>query len=104
MKEKNKEKRRENWDETVNRYKDFFLPKIPKKYHNEFLEAINAIMVYENMPSMRSFYTAGKALERDSIAGYNCAGISINTIKSFAELLYILMFQLFSIIILPVLH
>ncbi len=85
------EKRRENWNETVKRYKDFFLPKIPKGYKLRFKEAINSISSYDNMPSMRSFYTAGKALERDSIAGYNCAGIAINTIKSFAELLYILM-------------
>lgn len=84
-------KRRENWDETVNRYKKFFLPKIPKGHKLKFKEVINSILIYENMPSMRSFYTAGKALERDSIAGYNCAGIAINTIKSFAELLYILM-------------
>ncbi len=85
------EKRRENWEETVKRYKDFFLPKIPKGSKLKFREAINSISSYNNMPSMRSFYTAGKALERDAIAGYNCCFLQVNTIKSFAELLYILM-------------
>lgn len=84
-------KRRENWDETIDRYTDFFLPKIPQDAQGEFLTAMDSVAMYENMPSMRSFYTAGKALERDNIAGYNCCAISINTIKSFAELLYILM-------------
>lgn len=85
------EKRRENWDETVDRYRDFFINKVPKEYQKEFEAAIEAVRMKDNMPSMRSFYTAGKALERDSIAGYNCCAIAINTIKSFPELLYILM-------------
>ena len=84
-------KRREKWDETVDRYRDFFLTKVPEKNHQDFLVTIEAIRNKENMPSMRSFYTAGKALERDSIAGYNCCAIAVNTIKSFAELMYILM-------------
>ena len=55
------EKRRECWDETVDRYKDFFLPKVPEKNQKEFLKAIEAVRNKENTPSMRSFYTAGKA-------------------------------------------
>ncbi len=84
-------KRRENWDETVDRYKDFFQSRVPSGKEEDFNQAIESIRVSGNMPSMRSFYTAGKALERDNIAGYNCTGIAIDTIKSFAELLYILM-------------
>ncbi len=86
-----KEKRREKWEETVERYKEFFIKKVPDKHKKDFQFAIKAISKKENMPSMRSFYTAGKALERDSIAGYNCCFIAINRIKSFAELLHILM-------------
>lgn len=84
-------KRRESWDETVERYMNFFLPRVPKPKVDEFLDVIESIRAGENMPSMRSLYTAGKALERDNIAGYNCCAIAINNIKSFAELLYILM-------------
>jgi len=65
--------------------------KVPEGKIDEFLSSINQIKTFGVMPSMRSFYTAGKALERDAIAGYNCCAININTIKSFSELLYILM-------------
>lgn len=85
------DKRRESWDETVNRYTNFFGDRIPESCLQEFRLATDHIRSKDIMPSMRSFYTAGKALERDSIAGYNCCAITINTIKSFAELLYILM-------------
>lgn len=85
------EKRRENWEETVDRYKDFFIKKVPENYHKDFLYCIDKIKDKEVMPSMRSLFTAGKALERDNIAGYNCCAIAINSIKSFAELLYTLM-------------
>lgn len=84
-------KRRENWEETVDRYKDFFISIIPDSNKDEFLKAIDFVKNKNNMPSMRSLYTAGKALERDNIAGYNCCAIEINTLKSFPELLYILM-------------
>ena len=43
------------------------------------------------MPSMRALMTAGTALERENIAGYNCSYIPIDSPKSFDEILYILM-------------
>ena len=43
------------------------------------------------MPSMRALMTAGTALERENIAGYNCSYIPIDTPKSFDEVLYNLM-------------
>jgi ribonucleoside-diphosphate reductase alpha chain len=43
------------------------------------------------MPSMRSVMTAGPALERDNICGYNCSYIVVDNIKCFSEALYILM-------------
>jgi ribonucleoside-diphosphate reductase alpha chain len=35
--------------------------------------------------------TAGEALERDNIAGYNCAYVHINRVRAFDEILYVLM-------------
>ena len=35
--------------------------------------------------------TAGEALKRDNVAGYNCSYVSANKPKSFDEILYILM-------------
>ena len=66
------EKRRENWEETVERYIDFF-----KKRNNEktvdWEEVREAIYNHDVMPSMRCMMTAGKALDRDNVAGYNCS-------------------------------
>ena len=40
---------------------------------------------------MRSLMTAGPALERENIAGYNCAFIAVDSPRAFDETLYILM-------------
>jgi ribonucleoside-diphosphate reductase alpha chain len=43
------------------------------------------------MPSMRSIMTAGEALERQNIAGYNCSYLPIDDPKAFDEAMYILL-------------
>jgi ribonucleoside-diphosphate reductase alpha chain len=43
------------------------------------------------MPSMRSVMTAGPALERDNVAGYNCSFLPVDSLRSFDEAMYILM-------------
>jgi ribonucleoside-diphosphate reductase alpha chain len=43
------------------------------------------------MPSMRAIMTAGKALERDNTAGYNCSYLPIDDPKAFDEAMYILL-------------
>jgi ribonucleoside-triphosphate reductase len=85
--------RRENWDETVDRYRDYFEPRVAifsPKVH-EYLKAIEAVRNLQVMPSMRSLWTAGPALDADNIAGYNCAYTVIDKPIRFAEILYILM-------------
>lgn len=84
------ENRREEWPETVDRYINFFRFKIK----NESLpwdELRMAISTMEVMPSMRALMTAGPALERDNVAGYNCAYMAIDNVRAFDELMYILM-------------
>jgi hypothetical protein len=83
--------RRENWDETVQRLIDFYNKKFPQ--HTEVLnnDIKNAIINMEVMPSMRSLMTAGPALERDNISGFNCSYIAVDHIKAFSESLFILM-------------
>jgi ribonucleoside-diphosphate reductase alpha chain len=86
------EKRRETWEETVKRYCDFM-----KKIHEdnittrEYNEVYNAIYNLEVMPSMRALWSAGKAAEVDNFAIYNCTFTTIECLKDFAEILYILM-------------
>ena len=90
------EKRRETWDETVNRYFNFFEEHlqekfnytIPKKLHKELKEAV---LNLEVMPSMRCLMTAGPALKKENVAGYNCAYTAIDSTRSFDEILYVLM-------------
>lgn len=77
--------RRENWDETVNRYLDF----ITGSYLRS--ELFDVIYNLEVMPSMRAMWTAGPALERCNVAGYNCSYLPINHVRAFDELMYILM-------------
>jgi ribonucleoside-diphosphate reductase alpha chain len=64
-----------------------------KRYPDVFpREAIyNAIVNLEVMPSMRALMTAGPALERDNIAGYNCSYLPIDDVRAFDECMYILM-------------
>lgn len=82
------ENRRETWPETVNRYVSYFSNKFP---HYPTEEIREAILNLEAMPSMRALMTAGPALERDPMAGYNCSFIAVEDVKAFDEILYILM-------------
>ena len=81
--------RRETWEETVVRYISFFT----ERFDNEFdlSEVKKAILNLEVMPSMRCLMTAGKALERDNVAGFNCSYLPIDNPRSFDEIMYILM-------------
>jgi ribonucleoside-diphosphate reductase alpha chain len=54
-------------------------------------EIWDAIHNLEVMPSMRALMTAGKALDRDNTAGYNCSYLPVDDVKSFDEAMYILL-------------
>ena len=86
------EKRRETWPETVQRYIDFFDDRFERK-HTDILngKVKEAILNLDVMPSMRAMMSAGPALERENLAGFNCSYLAVNTIESFSEALYILM-------------
>ena len=90
------EQRRENWDETVSRYVSFMDSYVHDKHgykldsslKNELEEAILNLRV---MPSMRAMMTAGDALDRDAVCGYNCSYIPVDSPRAFDECMYILM-------------
>ena len=88
--------RRETWDETVARYFDFFKDHL-KELHNFNLndslrkELEEAVLDLRVMPSMRCLMTAGEALKRENIAGYNCSYVAVNRVHAFDEILYVLM-------------
>jgi ribonucleoside-triphosphate reductase len=101
------ENRRENWDETVTRYLNFIADKLYNEYKYDITDENqasltngattlygdlwNAIYNLEVMPSMRALMTAGKALDRDNVAGYNCSYLPVDDPKSFDEAMYILL-------------
>jgi ribonucleoside-triphosphate reductase (thioredoxin) len=88
--------RRENWDETVNRYITFFQEHLKENNGvtlapEDWKMLETAIHDQRIMPSMRALMTAGEALKRENVAGYNCAYVAIDNPRSFDEILYILM-------------
>ena len=81
--------RRETWEETVQRYVDYFHAKFPEHYPKD--EIYEAIVNIFDMPSMRALMTAGPALDRDPMAGFNCAFVAVDNVRAFDEILYISM-------------
>ena len=91
-----KENRRETWSETVERYVSYMQgryekltkKKLDKKERNRWVDAITTLKV---MPSMRALMTAGPALDKDNVAGFNCSYVAIDNVRTFDEIMYILM-------------
>lgn len=88
--------RRETWHETVTRYLSFMSSHLLSKHDyvlsGELYDRLyNAIYNLDIMPSMRSVMTAGRALERDNTAGYNCSYLPIDDPKALDEAMYILL-------------
>lgn len=84
------EGRRETWTETVDRYIAFFKERHPT-VRVPWDQLRNAIHNMEVMPSMRCLMTAGPALERDNVAGYNCAYVAVDDPIVFDEIMYVLL-------------
>ena len=91
-----KENHRETWEETVGRYFVFFQEHLKEYYDynltNKQIEPVKeAISELKVMPSMRCLMTAGEALKRENVSGYNCSYIVVDTLRAFDEMLYVLM-------------
>ena len=82
------EERRETWEETVNRYVNYWGDKLNVDEQKEIYKAIHGLEV---MPSMRALMTAGEALDRDNVAGFNCSYLAIDSPRAFDEMMYVLM-------------
>ena len=84
------EGRRETLEETAKRLSDYWLNKglIDVGTADDIEQAFLSMGV---MPSMRSLMTAGPALDRDHVAGYNCAYLPIDDVRAFDETMYVLL-------------
>lgn len=90
------QKRRETWPETVARYFDFFTEHLKDRCGYALpaelrAECESAVLNLDVMPSMRCLMSAGTALQRDEMAGFNCSYLTVDSPRCFAEALYILM-------------
>jgi len=90
--------RRESWEETVDRYIDFMQKHVAQNYPHaykilgEWTPTLRQHLIHQMaMPSMRALMTAGPALERDNMAGYNCCYRAVDDIRAFDEIMYALL-------------
>jgi len=88
--------RRETWDETVERYFNFFTEWLDEKHdykleNGERTHLEQSVKELKVMPSMRCLMTAGPALKKENVAGYNCSYVKVDSPRSFDEILYVLM-------------
>jgi len=90
-----KENRRETWDETIDRFHDYWSDRYNDKSDERITDHITEMTKYirdfKVMPSMRVLMTAGKALQRDEAAGYNCSAAAVTHSRVFDECFYLLM-------------
>lgn len=82
--------RRETWPETVARYFDFFVDK-HRSLAPQIADSLPVVLSMDVMPSMRALWSAGPALKRCNVAGYNCSTVFVDSPRVFDEAIYVLM-------------
>lgn len=84
-------KRRETWEETVDRVLTFLKEErgdlVPAKVFNKIKQYM---LDFSVLPSMRLVWSAGEAARKSNVCLYNCSFLPVDSIESFAECLYIL--------------
>jgi ribonucleoside-triphosphate reductase len=93
---KEDEQRRETWSETVSRYFDYITKHLVTKHDYQLPDSLRgeleqAVLNQDIMPSMRALMTAGPALDRCHVGGYNCSYVPVDNPRAFDETMYILM-------------
>jgi len=87
-----KESRREEWPETIERFISFLILKRGKDVPDKTIRKIRKYMTeFAVMPSMRFLWAAGPPAEKDNTVIYNCSFARLNCVEAFAECLHILM-------------
>lgn len=88
-------KRRETWDEAVDRVRDMHLRKftsiLPEEDLNDIRWAFELVRQKRVLPSMRSMQFGGKAVEACNARLYNCCVRHIDSIRSFAEMGFLML-------------
>lgn len=83
-------KRRETWDEIVDRDEAMHIKKYPK--HKERIrDAFDFVRPKRVLPSMRSLQFGGRAIELNNSRVYNCGYMAASYPKFFSELMFLLL-------------
>lgn len=83
-------KRRETWEEIVDRYQQMMINKYPK-LKDMIVESAVSIREKKVLPSMRALQFAGAAMEVNNARGYNCAYLPVDSLYSFSETMFLLL-------------
>lgn len=88
-------KRRETWEETVDRVRDMHLQKfrgkLAEKDYDDIFEVFDMVKSKQIVPSMRSLQFAGNAVRAHQARIFNCSVRHIDSIRSFSEVFYLLL-------------
>jgi len=83
-------KRRETWNELVDRNMNMHVMKFPA-LEKEIKQAYKFVEEMKILPSMRSMQFAGEAISRENTRMYNCCALPIDDVKAFSEIMFLLM-------------
>lgn len=85
-------KRRENWEEIIDRYLAMMKKKYKKDFIHKMLDESEAIIKdYKTLPSMRALQFAGPAIKKNESRIYNCAYLPIDHYAAFSETMFLLL-------------
>jgi hypothetical protein len=83
-------KRRETWEEIVDRYQDMMIKKYPK-LKDAIVKSAELIREKKVLPSMRALQFAGPAAEVNHARIYNCCYLPVDSLYSFSETMFLLL-------------
>jgi len=84
------QKRRETWDEIVDRYENMMVKKYPK-LETGIRNSTMFIREKKVLPSMRALQFAGPAAEVNNSRIYNCCFLPVDSLYSFSETMFLLL-------------
>lgn len=83
-------KRRETWDEIIERYITMMVKKYPV-LEEEIRQNSRFIYQKDILPSMRALQFAGTAIEKNEARIYNCSYMPMDDYRAFSELMFLLL-------------
>lgn len=83
-------KRRETWEEIVDRYENMLSTKYPS-LKEEIRKNVKFIKEKKVLPSMRALQFAGIAMEVNNARGYNCCFLPVDSYHAFSEAMFLLL-------------